>query len=329
MKLNGPYEVGFREFRTAELDNEVSVFYPISKEEHRRHINDPGRNTKWLRHGDKTLAGLARAADRYSRKGKGGHVPLWSIRFFKNVVMNTLTNGELQEDFNSQPLIPIVCSHSHSANRTMHTGIYRDFASHGYIVFVLDHRDESCSYVESRDGKNGIYFNNYHVLHDMEFRRPQIQIRIKETKALIDELSKDSGKPLLSKIGFPSTYSLDLSKLSVAGHSYGGMTVLKVAHEDPRVKLCALLDPWLFIYHKEILSGEVSLSIPVTLISTELFIPYCEGFFPQWDTIKALFRHSTGKRHENIVLKGTDHKHQCDLACLLPFEMFVQSRQWP
>ena len=105
--------------------------------------------------------------------------------------------------------------------------------------------------------------------------------------------------------------------------------MLKVAHEDPRVKLCALLDPWLYIYHKEILSGELALSIPVIQISTELFIPYCEGFFPQWDTIKALFRHSAGKRHENIVLKGTDHKHQCDVACLLPFEMFAQALLWP
>jgi len=45
MTLNGPYQVGYREFRTTQFDNEVSVFYPISKEEHRRHINDPGRNT--------------------------------------------------------------------------------------------------------------------------------------------------------------------------------------------------------------------------------------------------------------------------------------------
>lgn len=176
-------------------------------------------------------------------------MPYWSIRFFKTIVMDTLTNGSLSRDFYDKPLIPIVCSHSLSANRTMHSGIYRDFASHGYIVFVLDHRDESCSYVESRDGKEAIFYNNYHVLHDMEFRKPQIQIRIKETKALIDEISKDNGRHLLSKLGFPTTSSLDLSKLAVAGHSYGGMTVLKVAHEDSRVKLCALLDPWLYIYH--------------------------------------------------------------------------------
>lgn len=114
----------------------------------------------------------------------------------------------------------------------------------------------------------------------MEFRKPQIKIRINETKALIDELAKDSGRQILTKMGFPATCTLDLSKLTIGGHSYGGMTALKVAHEDSRVKLCALLDPWLYIYHQEILKGEVALSIPVIQISTELFIPYCEGFFP-------------------------------------------------
>jgi hypothetical protein len=38
LKLNGNYEVGFKEFRTAKYDNEVSVYYPIDKEYHATHI---------------------------------------------------------------------------------------------------------------------------------------------------------------------------------------------------------------------------------------------------------------------------------------------------
>jgi hypothetical protein len=161
LKLNGPYEVGFREFRTTQFDNEVSVFYPISKEEHRRHINDPGRNTEWLRNGDKTLLGIAKAAGGYAYGGKGKHISLASMRPLKFVHTNTLNYGTPAKDIVDK-LVPVIFCHGLSSNRGMHSGTARDFASHGYIVFILDHRDESCSYVESRDGKNGMYYNNDH-----------------------------------------------------------------------------------------------------------------------------------------------------------------------
>lgn len=248
LKLNGPYEVGFREFRTTEFDNEVSVYYPISKDEHRRHINEPGRNTEWLRNGDKTLLGIAKAAGGYAYGGKGKHISLKSMRPFKFVSTNTLNYGTPAKDIGNK-LVPVIYCHGLSSNRGMHSGTVRDFASHGYIVFVLDHRDESCSYVESRDGKNGMYYNNDHQCYVMDYRRSQIEIREREIKALIDEISRESGRALLSRIGFSPSFELDLSKLTISGHSFGGMTAIKVAKDDPRVKLCATLDPWFFTYH--------------------------------------------------------------------------------
>jgi len=50
-------------------------------------------------------------------------------------------------------------SHGLSGNRNWNSGTCRDLASHGYIVFALDHRDETSNYVESKDGI-GMYYNN-------------------------------------------------------------------------------------------------------------------------------------------------------------------------
>jgi len=158
LKLNGPYQVGFREFRTAQLDNEVSVYYPISKKEHEMHINEPGRNTLGLRHGDKSLLGFAKAAGGYAYGGKGKHIPLPSVRPLKFIQTDALSYGELAKDI--EKLVPIIYCHGLSSNRSMHSGTAKDFASHGYIVFIMDHRDESCYYVESKDGRNQMYYNN-------------------------------------------------------------------------------------------------------------------------------------------------------------------------
>ena len=45
-------------------------------------------------------------------------------------------------------------------SRTMHSVICRDFASHGYIVFTIDHKDRSTLYTESADGKTCSYYDN-------------------------------------------------------------------------------------------------------------------------------------------------------------------------
>ena len=171
--LTGPYEVGYKEFRTRVLDNEVSVFYPISKAHHSEKIQDS--NTLWLRHGHKTLLGIAKA-------GNIGGVardttPVAMVRYLRDVKMDTIFNGDIDTDFvANKKIIPIIFCHGVSGNRTMNSGNCRDLASHGYMVFSLDHKDETCTYHEDKDGK-GYWYNNSHSLYDNECRLKQILIR--------------------------------------------------------------------------------------------------------------------------------------------------------
>lgn len=185
IKLNGPYEVGFKEFRSEKLGNMVSVFYPISKEEYAKHIDEPGRNTEFLRHGDKTLLGIAKAAGGYAYGGKGKHVSLHSLRALKFVKTETLNDGTPAI---KGKMVPIIYGHGLCSNRGMHTGTGRDYASHGYIVFIIDHQDESCAYTDTSDGKQSWVYNNDYEAHEKDVRMPQINIRVREARALIDEL---------------------------------------------------------------------------------------------------------------------------------------------
>ncbi|TNV73388.1 hypothetical protein FGO68_gene15043 [Halteria grandinella] len=71
----------------------------------------------------------------------------------------------------SYPLIPLIFSHGLSSNRTMHSGLCRDLASHGYLVFAPDHMDRTSSYYETEDGQ-GYYYCNKRTAHDMAVIAP-------------------------------------------------------------------------------------------------------------------------------------------------------------
>ena len=96
MELKGPYQVGHRDYRTAKLGSEVSVFYPVDKDEYKRVIKRD--NTLWLRHGDNTLLGLAKASVPYGREDHPR--PCW-FRYFKRIKMDTATDAEISKDFRS------------------------------------------------------------------------------------------------------------------------------------------------------------------------------------------------------------------------------------
>ena len=97
MKLRGPYQVGYREFRTDKLGNEVSVFYPVDKSDYTRHIRKSwNHNTLWLRHGDNTLLGLAKASVEYGRED---HPRSCWFRYFRRIRMDTATEAPISKDF--------------------------------------------------------------------------------------------------------------------------------------------------------------------------------------------------------------------------------------
>jgi platelet-activating factor acetylhydrolase len=164
---------------------------------------------------------------------------------------------------------PVIYSHGLSSNRTMHSGTCRDMASQGFMVMALDHMDLSSSYYESVDGK-GYWYSNEHDSHDLEYRTKQLDIRVKEVISLINILfDPDTLEHLLRvSLRFPADFHLDLSSLTLSGHSFGGMTAIDTARLDPRVSLVLTMDPWLFCRHHLITSGSYYLSQPHLAVST-------------------------------------------------------------
>ena len=91
--------------------------------------------------------------------------------------------------------------------------------------------------------------------------------------------------------------ALDLSKLVVAGHSFGGITAVGTTCADRRVKACIGLDPWFFPHYKELNAGKFAVKSAdqhVCLIMTETFPVY------RTDSFK--------KEHPDFDCGGSFHK---------------------
>ena len=57
----------------------------------------------------------------------------------------------------------------------------------------------------------------------------------------------------MKKAGFPEDVTLNLDKLIMSGHSFGGMTAIESSLNEPeRIKVCLTLDPWLYCRHSDI-----------------------------------------------------------------------------
>lgn len=86
INLDGPYEVGHKDFHLRESGTAISVYYPMDKHEYSSNIKKEGRNTKWFRYEEKSLLGLARAT---ADVGKQDHLPPWMFKYLLNCKMYT------------------------------------------------------------------------------------------------------------------------------------------------------------------------------------------------------------------------------------------------
>eukprot|EP01038_Epipyxis_sp_PR26KG_P011859 gene11859-15869_t len=141
-----------------------------------------------------------------------------------------------------------IYSHGMYSWRQFHTSLFEELASHGFIVFALDHApdsmisrpigrlDECIPFSLIIPEGTSVKAEYYHYNNNLENRANQL-------KKLIDYISSPEG---LMK-DCPSLQNrLELSKFHLWGHSYGGATVCTASCRDERISRVAVLDGWLY-----------------------------------------------------------------------------------
>jgi predicted dienelactone hydrolase len=219
---------------------------------------DSTRNSLVFRYGFSSRKGLAKATAPY---GTDDYRNPWFFKYLDDVRMNTCQDGNLAKVYETgeRKIVPIVFLHGLCGTRTTYSQSCRDFASHGYMVLTLSHFDGTASYSRKKNGEERYWTSNVPHL-DIEYRRSQIKTRKDEVEQLIDDIF--TGGFLQDTLNFEANAQLDLERMVISGHSFGGVNAIECAYSDTRIKYLLTLDPWVWIIHEAISGGRFKVTQP-------------------------------------------------------------------
>jgi len=212
----------------------------------------------------------------------------------------------------------VVFSHGMGCNRYAYSKVCYDLCSEGFVVAAVEHREGSaCHSAFCMDGE--VHKISHYGLAPSECeyteRNRQVLARAAEVSRALDLLHRlnegaappnclkqEEGHSLANFTGM-----FDMSQTYLAGHSFGGSTVLLAASKDDRFKGTVTMDPWMFPVSKE----KFSVPTPVLMINTELFV-HQENILKVTETCKEL---------SSCVLKGAVHMVHTDAPLLFDNEL--------
>lgn len=260
-----------------------------------------------------------------------------SERIFNYLFGSCKIPAYLDAPFKSNGKCPVVIfSHGLGAFRTLYSAICAELASQGFIVASVEHRDQSASatyYFHEKTEQERANENAHkasgsaqdHLVKDWMYYRPlqrgesEFPLRNKQVKQRADEcimaLEKltqiNSGIPVQNVLSTRFDWttlenSMDLCRIAVIGHSFGGATVIETLCKDFKFKCGVALDAWMFPLDDVVFS---QVKQPIFFINSEKF---------QWAGNISRMRKldSAVIQRKMITIKGTVHQSFPDFTFL-------------
>ena len=254
-KPSGNLNVGTQSFELIDLNREewftdnqndlrkimVQVWYPTEQ--------DNGQRELYIDNGNIRIKALA---DQFE----------YNPSLFRKLV-NIETNSIKEAvPYNSGSYPLIIFSHGLGGNRTQNTIMIEELVSNGYVVIAVEHAyDANVSIFDNgdiADYRSGINYNRRHTekLTPQEFwdiREPQLKTRAADVSFLIDEIEEGRFPEKITQI-------INLDKIGIFGHSFGGATSIFSSYSDHRIDACVNLDGWMVVVPDNIINDGIKQS---------------------------------------------------------------------
>lgn len=171
-----------------------------------------------------------------------------------NVAIHSLASPRVQASESGYPVV--IFSHGNGMNGAFYASILEEIASHGYIVFSIDHTYNALLTILP----DGRVVSSAETPAAGDQSDDDLAVRVADVGFVLDQLEHiNSQHDLLQGL-------LDLSRIGLFGHSYGGATIAEACRvESTRCKSAIVLDMTLL---GEV--AEVGLSQPILMLDAEV-----------------------------------------------------------
>ena len=233
------------------------------------------------------------------------NMPKLLIRSIKDVQSNSYLNADFK--YRGTPYPVIIFSHGLGGMRMQNTIQMETLASEGYIAIAIDHAYDANitlfddgSIAEYRSGAEG----ELTVEEFWSLRIPQVNTRSADVSYVLDHIE------LLKKKKQSFWQFINLSRIGIMGHSFGGTTAIVASSKDKRLDACIILDGRLVPVESSIIQR--GMDIPFLFIGRE-----------KWETplnylkLDSLISASTSSA-EKLILIGTKHFDYSDTPQFTP-----------
>ncbi|SCU64323.1 phospholipase A1, putative [Trypanosoma equiperdum] len=325
--IGGRYSVGLVHMNGCRSQSipPVAVFYPTNMVPEKKGL-------PYVPFGDdRFLRGVAAYAN----------VPFFFIRDFSFVRISASRNAVPAALLNQYERVPpiVVFSHGLAGYHLFYSCFALDLAARGAIVICLGHCDNSASFMRDSSGKESeVPLKDYGW--EVPAREAQVAQRVSEVRGTLQRLTE---KDFWTTLGYiNSDIDKFLSKplqVHLAGHSFGGATVLAAALEENQnpvkgvsVKSVYTFDPWMLPIQNEhfcnpLSDGRKSYTVPTVTVHSDDWVKDSESweFFKR---MKALVLEQSAYASLNevekqalfgiVVTKNTNHLSLVDVSVLSP-----------
>lgn len=243
---------------------------------------------------------------------KAGSFPSFLAKHLN--LIKTNSSLDIQPEPSAGPMPVLIISHGITGMRQLHTSLAERFASNGYAVFALDHTYDANISVFP-DGFVADYRSEITGNPDsVNIRQRQINTRVSDIRFIINQLEKiQSGS-----IKHPLNGYLDLDRIGVTGHSFGGSTAALTGDKDNRVKAVSVIDGWMNPLPNELIQGGIDL--PYLYMGRASWI---DSDYPSSPSLsEILHKNNTGPSY-HILIKNTRHLNFCDAPLFTPIGKYL------
>lgn len=322
-KTTGAYQVGTETFDWLDTSREdlftpdpndyrelmVQAWYPI----------DSGQGKQTGAYIPATAKGIEKMI---SSMGLGKH-------FAETNQINTETvkNGLLSSKKAKYPIV--LFSHGLGQGRWNYQWLTRELASHGFIVFSIEHTHFS-SGTEFNDGRfvpiDPQYLTGIPVLKDMD--EAINQVWVKDLQFVIDQLETLDEKDK----NFHFKNRLDLDNIAAVGHSMGGATAARALQVEPRIQSAINVDgaflgltgntgsmtkPFAFIateFNSKVFKGEAEQPLPPGLDEKTI-----QAMKEMSNVFSTRYQQAVEGPAYDITIAGATHMSFTDMPLLQPY----------